>query len=1207
LNSYTFHITLYDAAFFGLLFIGLTFILQLWFAKSVNRAANRFLALALVVMMLWMVRILAIDVRLETYLPGWDRVPMQFLLALGPLIYFYVLKITHPRYQFRWKDLLHFSPILLEQSVLALEISESAATGTATYSTPVFLLLNPALQLLIFISIITYLYRSHKLIQRFYRRVQPVMMDRSLLEFRWLDRLLAATALLWIIWIGFTTVDYFGYHNELGIHVYYPFYIFFAVIIIWTAAAAFLKPQAGTIVQSPAAPRQSPPVELRAKGAWLKKIVETNCYYRDPELSLGILAEKLGLTIHELSRIINSVLKKSFNDFINEYRVRDVASKINNPAYNHITLLGIAYESGFNSKATFNRTFKQMTGKSPVEYKAHLAKEVSSYNLRRTPQSAAVISDHETTLKWSEEKLNRNYMFRNYFKIAFRRLQKNKIYTTVNIIGLTVGIASCLLIGLFVVNELSYDHFQKKADRIVRMVMQYGEGGKQVVAVTGTKVGPQLKRTFPQVQGFVRLINGTAIVKSGETIYDEKRFLYADSSFFSMFSFPLLRGDAKTVLDAPNKLVLSESSAKKYFGNTDPVGKTLRINDAKDFLVTGIVADAPENSQIKYDFIASFSTLDASKTEEWFTANYITFLLLKNANQLNGFRSQLNSYMRGVSKDELHLEASSPLQYILEPMLDVHLKSAYDGLEPNGSMTTVYILGIIALLILAIACINYTNLATVQSGSRSIEIGIRKVLGAQKKQLFNQFISESFLVTFLSLIAGIVLALLLLPYFDHLTGKQLSFAVLLQPLPIIILLLLCGSIALASGSYPAFVLSDTRLISILKSGVRMTSSGGVFRQSLIVFQFVVSGFLIISTIIILQQLRYIQNKKLGYDKEHVIVLPISRQMRDHQYEAVKTEISRMPNVISVSGANATPTFVQWGDGLTADNGHGKVNLDITALPCDLDFIKTMNMQLIAGSDFTRADLALADTTNQLKNFRYAFILNETAVKALGWTPEQAIGKTVNKNAPGVIKGVVKDFYFSSLHHPVGPLMLFLDRLYTNYYFVKVTGKNIPSTIDNLQKLWKERDPSRPFEYRFLDDDYNSLYVTEQKTSAVFSTFSTLAILLACMGLFALSAFATAQRTKEIGIRKVLGAGVSSIVVLIAKDFLRLTLIAIVIAAPVAWYFMHRWLQDFAYHVNIQWWVFILAAVICVLIAFVTVSLQSVKAALANPVKSLRSE
>ncbi|MFB9844309.1 ABC transporter permease [Mucilaginibacter ginsenosidivorans] len=797
-------------------------------------------------------------------------------------------------------------------------------------------------------------------------------------------------------------------------------------------------------------------------------------------------------------------------------------------------------------------------------------------------------------------------MIRNYFKIAFRRLQKNKPYTFVNIIGLTAGIASCLLIGLFIINDLSYDRFNTKADRIVRMTMQYDEGGKQKVALSGTKAGPQLQRTFPQVEAFVRIIDNYRVVKYGSEVFTENRFLYADSSFLKVFSFPLLEGDAGTALNAPNKVLISRTTAKKYFGNADAIGKTIIINDTKEYLVTGVLADAPENSQIKYDFVGSFTSLDVSKTEEWWTANYTTYLLLKDKNQLKGFQAQLNDYMRGVSNNELHLEANSPLLYNLEPLLSVHLYSQLDGLEPNGNINTVYILGVIALLILVIACINYTNLATVQSTMRSAEIGIRKVLGARKGQLFRQFIGESFLITLISLLAGVLIAYVLLPYFNHATGKVLTFHLLIQPLPLMALAALCILIALASGSYPAIVLSSTRLTSILKAGVRLTSSGGIFKKSLIVFQFGVSVCLIIATIIVVQQINYIQKKDLGYDKEHVIVLPMGQKARE-SYEAIKAQISLLPQVVSVSGANATPTLVQWTDGLKGDFGKGKIDLTIKALPSDIGFIKTMGMKIIAGTDYTESDLKLGDTSNNYKNFRYSFILNESAVKALGLTPQQAIGKQVEKNAPGEIKAVVKDFNFSSMHEPVGPLMLFLDRQWTNYIFIRVHGNDIPQAIASLSQIWKERVPSRPFEYHFLDDYYNKLYVSEQRTATVFSTFATLAILLACMGLFGLAAFTTVQRTREIGIRKVLGANVRSIVMLIANDFMKLTLAAVVLASPLAWYFMHKWLQDFAYRIDIQWWIFVLAGGVSVLIAFITVSFQSIKAALANPVESLRSE
>ena len=797
-------------------------------------------------------------------------------------------------------------------------------------------------------------------------------------------------------------------------------------------------------------------------------------------------------------------------------------------------------------------------------------------------------------------------MLKNYFKIAVRRLGKSKLFTLINVVGLTTGITSCLLISLFVINEFSYDRFNKKADRIVRMTMEYGEGGKEKVAVTGTKAGPQLKRTFPQIEAFVRMYNGAPVVSFGEKIFRENRFLYADSSVLNVFSFPLLQGNMQSVLNGPNQVIITPKISAKYFGTTSPIGKTLRTGDTKEYTITGIVAEAPENSQIKYDFIASFSSLEASKTEEWWTANYVTFLLLRQKNDLKALQAQLNSYMRGVSKTQLELTGSNPLLYNLEPLLRVHLYSALGGLEPNGSIATTSILGVIALLILIIACINYTNLATVQSSTRSAEIGVRKVLGAEQAQLFGQFIGESFLITFFSLVFAFLLAVLLLPSFNELTGKSLSFLLLLRPLPLLLLLVACMVIALASGAYPALVLSGSKLTSILKSGLRLSSSGGVFHQSLIVFQFMVSVVLIIATIVILQQLSFIRSRDLGYDKEHVIVLPVSQQVRDN-YESIKSEIGRLPQVISVSGANATPAYVKWGDALSYGTGSNKVSIDITALPSDLDFIKTMNMRIIAGSDYTPADLHLGDTTGNYKNFRYAFILNETAVKALGWTPQQAIGKTVSKNFPGTIKAVIKDFHFSSMHEPLGPLMLFLDRQFTSYYFVKVSGRHIPATIQSLQALWKQRVPSRPFEYRFLDDDYNKLYLSEQKSAKVFSTFSLLAIMLACLGLFGLAAFTTVQRTKEIGIRKVLGASVASLITLVSKDFLKLIVIAILIAFPLAYFAMQSWLQDFAYRIQISWWTFALAAAGSILIALLTISFQAIKAALANPVKSLRSE
>ncbi|HEY8915314.1 MAG TPA: helix-turn-helix domain-containing protein, partial [Chitinophaga sp.] len=548
MNSYTFHINLYDLAFLGAIFTGLTFALLLYFTKTVNRSANRFLALALVTMVLWMMRILAIDIRLETYLPWWNRLPMQFLLALGPLLYFYVLKITRPAYQFRRKDLLHFSPLLLELAAQAPAIKESSST---------------VLQLLIFISGITYLYFSDKLIRNFYRRLQPVLMDRSLLEFRWLRRLLGATALLWGLWLFCGVIDYFGYRNQLGIHVYYPFYTFFVIIIIWTAAAAFLKPQAAMMAQAAATIKPSVPAELRAKGAWLKRAMDANHYHQDPELSLGSLAEKLNLPPHELSRVINTVFKKGFNDFINEYRVMDAVRKMQDPAYAHITLLGIAFEAGFNSKTTFNRIFKEMTGKSPTGYKKHLEKEGPTYKLGRQPRPELLILNREPPQKWVPEKLNSRYMFRNYVKVAIRNLQRNKGFTAINVVGLSIGLATCLLIVFYVADELRYDKYNTRANNIYRadMEVKFGHNANSYAAVQ-SGFADEVKKDFTTVEQVVRLRPAYEQpagfhVKKGSSVLQETSVIYADASLFQVFTLPMITGNPATALAEPNAAVLT--------------------------------------------------------------------------------------------------------------------------------------------------------------------------------------------------------------------------------------------------------------------------------------------------------------------------------------------------------------------------------------------------------------------------------------------------------------------------------------------------------------------------------------------------------------------------------------------------------------------------------------------------------------------------
>ena len=795
-------------------------------------------------------------------------------------------------------------------------------------------------------------------------------------------------------------------------------------------------------------------------------------------------------------------------------------------------------------------------------------------------------------------------MIKNYFKIAWRKIKKNKLYAFVNITGLTIGIASCLLIGLYISHEVSYDRFNKNADRIVRVTMDYNFGdAPRQVALTGTKAGPQFKRTFPSVQAFARTYKRTRVVGYANKVFEEKNFLYADSSFFQIFSFPLSEGDISTVLNAPNKIVITQSTAKKYFGGEEPVGKTLKVGDL-DFEVTGVMADIPSNSQIRFDLVASFSSLDYAQQEKWMEANYVTYLLLANEQKIVPLQKQITEYMKSVTKDEFKVKGNQYLTYHLEPLVKVHLYSSLPGFDPNSNIVYVYVLIAIAILILTIACVNYVNLATAQSAGRTGEISMRKILGAKKRQIFNQFIGESCFIVSIAIILAICAATLALPFFNTLTGKQFYTSELFNPFVLLLLLLLYIIISFAAGLYPAILVSNVKLIKILKSGFAFSSGGGV-RKSLIVFQFIISIFLVASTIVILQQLNYIKKKDLGYNKDNIVVLPLDDKTSAN-YDGLKTEITSLPQVQHVSAAWGEPINVQWTDGIKGENGQ---EVTVNAIPCDEDFVKTLDLKIIAGTDFTKADVMQMDTSDNGKNMKYSFMLNESVVKALGWTPENAIGRGISKGTqvPGIVKAVVKDFHFHSLHESITPLIIFLDRGRTNSMFIKISAGDISATLNNLKKVWGQRVTHRPFEYHFLDEDYEALYKTEQRTGEIFTTFSALAIMLACLGLFALAAFAITRRTKEIGIRKVLGASVPGIMRMLSQDFLKLILIAAVLTFPIAWWAMHKWLMDFAYRVNIGWWVFVVAAMAAILIALIAISFQAIRAALANPVKSLRTE
>jgi putative ABC transport system permease protein len=795
-------------------------------------------------------------------------------------------------------------------------------------------------------------------------------------------------------------------------------------------------------------------------------------------------------------------------------------------------------------------------------------------------------------------------MLQNYLTIALRNLWRNFTFSFINIGGLAVGLTACLLIMLYVGEEISYDRFHQKSDRIVRVTMDYSVNGEVgQVPVTGTKVGPALARSFPEVEKAVRMIKMAAVVRYGDKLLEEKRFFYADSTFFDIFSFPLLSGKAKGALDAPNQVVLTQSAVRKYFGNENALGKVLRINDNKDFVVTGVTADVPENSQMKFDFIASFSSLNAAKTEEWWSANYITYLLLRSSESIPALQAKIPGYMKAQAKETEMTDAGNYLSYQLEPLEKVHLHSTLSGFEPNGDIKYVYIFSGVALLILLIACVNYVNLTTAQATRRAREVGMRKVLGAVRGQLFWQFIGEALLITFLGLLLSLLLVRLLLPYFNALTEKQLSIDVLLSPFTLVLLVGMTLVLSLLAGSFPALALSRFQPIRVLKGSFQTSGSGVWLRKGLIVFQFVISTFLIVSTLVVHHQLRFIRNKKLGYDNQHVVVLQADGQIAG-RLSTFKSELKSNPLIEQVTLAYETPTYIQGAYGLNK-SGEAQGRL-VRAIPVEKDFIKTLGLSILTGSDYTEADeKAIQQETEKAS---YSFILNETAVKELGWTPETAIGQKITMSArQGEIKAVVKDFHFAPMHESIAPLAIFMEPLNGGKMLVKISGEDVPGTMHFLETQWKKLAPHRPFEYEFLNEEYGKLYRSEQRIGSIFGTFAFLAILLACLGLFGLSAYTTTQRTKEIGIRKVLGATVTQVVALLSRDFLLLVLLANVIAWPLAYFAMDRWLQDFVYRIDLAWWVFALSGASALLIALLTVGYQAIKAALSNPVKSLRTE
>lgn len=808
-------------------------------------------------------------------------------------------------------------------------------------------------------------------------------------------------------------------------------------------------------------------------------------------------------------------------------------------------------------------------------------------------------------------------MIKNYIKTAFRGLQKNKGFTAINILGLALGLATCLLIILYVVDELSYDRYNTKADRIYRVNEDLKLGDNSVkYAVCMPPLAKTLKTEYPYVENTVRLKNaGSWHVKKGNSNILENRLVYADPSLFDVFTLPMIEGSPSSALTEPNSVVITESTAKKYFNSVNAIGKTLVFNDNTPFKVTGVIHDVPKQSHFNFDFFLSMSTWPDSRSNEWLRSDYNTYVLLKNSTDAGKLAASFPELLRKFSGAQMQADMNMSIDAFeksgsffrmnLIPLTDIHLKSSLSGeLGPNGTTQYIYIFSAIAIFILLIACVNFMNLSTARSSNRAREVGVRKVLGSDRKHLIAQFLTESVLVTFVATLLAFTAALFLLPLFNQLSGKELAInsQSLVWIIPSLLFIsLFVGAIA---GSYPAFYLSAFQPVDVLKGKLAAGFKGGRLRSFLVVFQFSISIFLIIGTLVIYNQLNYIQTKNLGYNRNQVLIVQNVFEL-NKQAKIFKQEVKEIPGIMNATMTGFLPTSnwkstaIYYKDA-TLDQ---KKSLFPQSWEIDEDYVKTLDMKMVAGRSFSK-DMPTDST---------GIILNESAAKFLGFNDVNKIlyrsqgGKNTLDNVKQYhVVGIVKDFNFSSLRESIGPVVMTLGEN-TGALSVKVDTKNLPALLSQIKDRWKELSPNVQINYSFMDQEFDASYRTEQRTGQIFIVFTSLAIVIACLGLFGLAAYAAEQRTKEIGIRKVLGASVSAIAGMLSKDFIKLVFISILIASPLAWYLMNKWLQDFAYRINIQWWVLVLAGMAALFIAVITVSFQSIKAAVANPVDSLKNE
>lgn len=792
-------------------------------------------------------------------------------------------------------------------------------------------------------------------------------------------------------------------------------------------------------------------------------------------------------------------------------------------------------------------------------------------------------------------------MLKNYFTTAIRYLWKQKGFSIINLIGLTIGMSVCYFALLFVHFELSYDTYHEKADRIYRLVTDIKtDHGTDQLSSTAT-MAPAIQAAFPEVQASTRIFLDYLIIQKGEEQYGEEKIAYADSSVFSVFTFPLTIGNSAKSLNAPYSVILSETSARKYFGEENPLGKTLKVNGKEEATVTGIMKDIPDNSHFKVNMLFSMSTLG----EEWMQNSkrffFYTYLLLPENQDATALEGKFPAFV----KDHID-ESKGKYSLALEPLKTVYLdgkpRGSKTGSSVSGNRSHVYIFSFVAAFVLFIACFNFINLTTALSIQRAKEIGVRKVLGTTKALLVFQFLIEALVLALTSFVLSIVVCSLFLPYFNDLAGKTVSVSVFQNPGNLGILLMISVIIGLLSGIYPAFFLSRFQPVSILKGGFISVTKGIAFRKALVITQFSISIILIVATIVVYSQLHFMQNQKLGFKKDHMLVIDFQYddKITSHE-ETIKDQLTKIPGITTATISSSIPGRSNHIYPTKLENKSSDMqDFQLDTYFVDYDFLKQYQIPVIAGRAFSKqfgSDL------------RETILINEAAVKSLGYAnPQEVIGKRFSQlNVNGLVIGVVKDFHFRSFQEQVQPLMLRVSPGFFTFLTLNVSGENMPERIQQLEKKWKQVVPDLPLIYFFADEAYNNQYRDEQRFGKLFIGFAAFAILISCLGLFGLSAFSITRRTREVGVRKVMGASVSGIVGLLSLDFIKLVFVAILIASPIAWYAMNRWLLEFAYRIEISPWFFALAGFMAMIIAVTTVSFQAIKAALMNPVKSLRSE